>query len=60
MTKIRIDDMCVNCGTDLLWHKKQSKKNKVYIDLAEDMYCSKKCFKEYQLEKPLTEIKKVE
>ena len=50
---------CVNCGTDLGWWVEQSKRNKVYIDEAEDFYCSKRCFCEYyrQTLKTLKQIK---
>lgn len=50
-------DLCVNCGTDLYWWK-TVKHKKVWIDNARDMYCSKKCFHEYQ-DPTLKEIKEV-
>jgi len=51
---------CVNCGTNLEWWLKRNKRNKVYRDDADDLYCTKKCFKEYAGNQSLKEITKVE
>ena len=48
-------DLCTNCGIALYWWKIEKKK-KVYVDNAMDMYCSKKCFKEYQKRQTLKEV----
>jgi len=61
MRKFTISDdedvLCANCGTDLRWWQ-VTKHKKVYIDNADELYCSKKCF--IELQKPtLKEIEVV-
>ena len=41
------NELCVNCGTDLEWWV-NTKNKKIYIDEADQLYCSKKCVREYQ------------
>ena len=40
---INEDEACANCGTDLEWWLKQSKRNKVYLYPSDEAVCSKKC-----------------
>ncbi len=40
--------LCAECGTDLEWWVKEKKKKVYWID-NDDMFCSRKCFKEYCL-----------
>ncbi len=42
------DCYCSECGTDLEWWHYALKK-KVYRIQNDDMFCSKKCFREYSL-----------
>lgn len=44
------DTICDNCGTDLTWWINQNKRNKIYRDDADDLFCTKKCFREHKIE----------
>jgi hypothetical protein len=49
---------CEECGTDLEWWIRVKKKKAFWID-NDDMFCSRKCFKDYCLSYwHLVEIKK--
>ncbi len=56
--KIKESDLCANCGTNLYWWK-TVKHKKVWVDNADEMYCSKKCFHECN-NPTLKEVKEVE
>jgi len=41
-----LDELCANCGTVLSWWIKDGR-HKVYLNDANECFCSKKCFREY-------------